>query len=90
MHSECWVLIRRNTHGRLVSAGYLFRRANRKNFLIVSLVCLNVNVRFIIGCVSDWKKMLEVNVVGLNQCTQLAIKSMIKVIKEQFSWSKIE
>merc|ERR1719458_2396565 len=30
------------------------------------------------GCVSDWTKMLEVNVVGLNQCTQLAIKSMIK------------
>ena len=34
--------------------------------------------------------MLEVNVVGLNQCTQLAIKSMIKVIKEQFCCSKIE
>ena len=34
--------------------------------------------------------MLEVNVVGLNQCTQLAIKSMIKVITNQFCWSKIE
>ena len=43
---------------------------------------------FIIGCVSDWKKMLEVNVVGLNQCTQLAIKSMLKVIKVQLCWSK--
>jgi len=30
------------------------------------------------GCVSDWKNMLNVNVVGLNQCTQLAIKSMLK------------
>ena len=64
--------------------GICFAEQIGKIYLIVSLVCLNVNVRFIIGCVSDWKKMLEVNVVGLNQCTQLAIKSMIKVIKDQF------
>merc|ERR1712226_539844 len=30
------------------------------------------------GCVADWKTMLDVNVVGLNHCTQLAIKSMLK------------
>ena len=31
------------------------------------------------GDVDDWKKMLDVNVVGLSHCVQLAIKSMIKV-----------
>lgn len=30
------------------------------------------------GSVGDWKKMLDVNVIGLNHCTQLAIKSMLK------------
>merc|ERR1711981_668232 len=30
------------------------------------------------GSVADWKKMMDVNVIGLNQCTQLAIKSMLK------------
>ena len=89
MHSERWVLIRRNTHGRLVGFHCIFC-IFASLFLIVSFACQSVNVNFIVGCVSDWTKMLEVNVVGLNQCTQLAIKSMIKVITNQFCWSKIE
>ena len=31
------------------------------------------------GSVKEWKDMLDVNVVGLTQTTQLAIKSMLKV-----------
>jgi len=38
----------------------------------------SVSQTLIEGSVTDWKKMLDVNVVGLNHCTQLAIKSMLK------------
>ena len=31
------------------------------------------------GSVKEWKDMLDVNVIGLTQTTQLAIKSMLKV-----------
>ena len=31
------------------------------------------------GSVQEWKTMMDVNVIALNLCTQLAIKSMIKV-----------
>lgn len=30
------------------------------------------------GTVTEWKQMLDINVIALNQCTQLAIKSMLK------------
>ena len=33
----------------------------------------------IIGTVDEWRHMLDVNVIALNLCTQLAVKSMIKV-----------
>jgi NADP-dependent 3-hydroxy acid dehydrogenase YdfG len=29
--------------------------------------------------VDEWRQMLDVNVIALNLCTQLAVKSMIKV-----------
>ena len=31
------------------------------------------------GTVSEWRGMMDVNVIGLAQTTQLAIKSMLKV-----------
>ena len=36
------------------------------------------------GSVSDWKRMMDVNVIGLNHCTQLAIRSMLKVVINLF------
>ena len=39
---------------------------------------LFINV-FLIGNVAEWRKMMDVNVIALNQCTQLSIKSMLKV-----------
>lgn len=33
----------------------------------------------ILGTVDEWRHMLDVNVIALNLCTQLALISMIKV-----------
>ena len=38
---------------------------------------LKYAIFLVLGSVADWKKMLDVNVVGLNHCTQLAIKSIV-------------
>ena len=31
------------------------------------------------GNVADWRKMMDVNVIALNQCTQFSVKSMVEV-----------
>ncbi len=40
---------------------------------------LSVGKTLLDGTVQEWKQMMDVNVISLNLCTQLSIKSMLKV-----------
>ena len=37
------------------------------------------HIFYILGNPSEWRGMSEVNIIALNHCTQLAVKSMMKV-----------
>ena len=41
--------------------------------------CIIIMLHLFSGTADEWRKMTDVNVIALNLCTQLAVKSMIKV-----------
>ena len=43
----------------------------------------SANKSLLDGTMDEWRAMLDVNVLSLQLCTQLAIKSMLKVNKEK-------
>ena len=38
-----------------------------------------LHLKQFLGTLSEWRGMSEVNIIALNHCTQLAVKSMMKV-----------
>ena len=43
---------------------------------------MSKNATFLNGSMEEWRNMLNINVLSLQLCTQLAVKSMLRVIKK--------
>ena len=53
-----------------------------KKYHCLHLLCNSVHLKLKknVGTMDEWRTMLDVNVLSLQLCTQLAIKSMLKVL----------